>query len=656
VSLNGEWGFDAAWGGKRSITVPFAWETSASGVGLTWLEHATYTRRIDLPDWGEARVFLCFGAVHYRATVFLDGRRLGAHTGGHTPFEFDLTELIPPGGAAILTVEVEAPADQSYLPHGKQRSIPRDDYDGVCFTPTSGIWQPVWLEARGRTYVADLRIDGTALDSFRIEGVLGGDRRPDGIVRITGPGMDAEMRSDREGRFQGEVPVIEPRLWSPADPFIYELGVIVGAGETADTLTATAGLRKIEAVGEELFLNGERLYIKGVLDQGYWPSAGLTAPSDAHLRQDLELAQRFGYNLVRKHLKLEDPRWLDMADRMGVLVWAEPPCPSRYSPAGAEAYVSQFTDWVARDFNHPSIVIWGLYNEEWGLDWDIPGRGELADTVRDAYQQMAALDHTRLIVDNSGWAHITTDLLDWHYYDASPARWAAKLAALADGSEEHFPVTLGPGFTVDKGLYADDGLPRHGLPILNSEYGGGTGGVEQAWLLRWQTQELRRHDRFAGYVYTELADVEHEPVGLVDAWREPKDLCQLDPAEVNAPTVLVVDLIAEAPGADMPVMEEPLGLQVRVSHHGTGVLDGIVRHGWAPTGSSLPDPLPGDTPGAAVRVEPIRLSEPVTLRVPPPGCPARLHLWLERNGVVAAHTFVDAGPTRQPGRPAILTG
>jgi hypothetical protein len=668
MCLNGPWGFEPEWGEARTITVPFAWETPASGVASTWLERASYTRRIEMPAWGADRVFLCFGAVHYRAAVHLNGDLLGIHEGGSTPFEFDLTGRLAPGQAGELRVQVEAPADKAAIPHGKQRSIPRDDYDAVCFTPTSGIWQPVWLEARGRTYLADLRIDGAGLDRFQITGRLAGDQ-PSSAVRVSGAGVGAVIRPGPGGAFEADLKVARPRLWSPNDPYVYELLFEVGEGEASDRLTATCGLRRIETVGEELRLNGRRLYLRGVLDQGYWPLTGMTAPTDQALREDLVSARRLGYNLVRKHVKLEDPRWLNHADRLGMLVWAEPPCPSRYSPESAATYLAELPDWIRRDADHPSIVIWALYNEEWGLDWDVAGRSETAQAARDAYQALAGLDRTRPIIENSGWSHVVTDLVDWHHYETDPGLWANRVAQLANGVSETFPVTLGAGYTVDKSLYGSVDFPRTGVPLVNSEYGGGTGNLEQAWLLRWQTQEIRRHDRFAGYVYTELADVEHEPVGLLDAWRDPKDLAGLDPAEVNAETVIVIDLTPQAPGADIATPTGPLTLTAHISHHGLETMhDAVLKAAWAPPGTSWPPSAAGAGAGGAKQagdltatartgaIVPHRLSPPVELTVSPPGRPARLHLWLEHSGQRVAHTHIDAGPTRQPGRPGILPG
>jgi hypothetical protein len=391
-----------------------------------------------------------------------------------------------------------------------------------------------------------------------------------------------------------------------------------------------------------------------VLDQGYWPDSGLTAPTDAALIADLELARDLGYNLVRKHLKLEEPRWLHAADRMGMLVWAEPPCPSRFSAEASAAFEAQLEPMLERDGNHPSVVIWGLYNEEWGLDWDIPGSPERADAALRAYDIMRDLDATRPIVENSGWAHVRSDLVDWHYYDEDPQAWADNVAGLADGSRGDFPVKLGPDFVVDKALSGSPEFSVAGKPIVNSEYGAGFTSLERAWHVRWQTQELRRHDRFAGYVYTELADVEHEMAGLVDADRRPKDWGGLNPADANADTVLIVDLVPIHAGADLEVPTEPFDLGVRLSHHGTAAVRGRVRAAWSAAGS----PGAGSTEEFTVEsplltAQPFEVTDATILRVSaaPGRRPGRLHLWLlDEDGAVRARTFVDAAPVEPPNR------
>ncbi|GAB4085225.1 glycoside hydrolase family 2 [Myceligenerans cantabricum] len=659
LSLNGIWELDLP-EGTVPVVVPFAWETEASGVGRTWLEHATYRRTVTAPaGWSGARVMLCFGAVHHHAVVRLDGVVVAEHAGGHTPFEADLTGLLAPGTPADLRVEVSAPSDKRAIAHGKQRSVPRDDYDGVSFAPTSGIWQPVWLEARGRTYAADVTVRGDSLTGFDVEVRADGAAPAGAVLDVTvtegsAHGETLRIVADGSGRGRGRLDLTTPRLWSPADPHLYRLRVTTRADSAPDTVTVTAGLRRIETRGEQLFLNDERLYVRGVLDQGYWPRTGLTAPDDEALRADLELARDLGYNLVRKHIKLEEPRWLHHADRAGMLVWAEPPGPSRFGPEAAAAMEAQIEPMVTRDGNHPSIVVWGLYNEEWGLDWDLPGRRGAAEAASRAYDLLRGLDDTRPVVENSGWAHVRTDLVDWHYYDEDPEAWAANVAALADGSLEGFPVRLAPDFVSRKSLYGAADHPRAGVPILNSEYGAGFTSLERAWHLRWQTQELRRHDRFAGYVYTELSDVEHEMAGLVDADRRGKEQGGLDARDVNAETVLVVDVIPAHAGADVPVPEQDLTLAVHVSHHGPAAVSGVVRGAWVAAGTPFgPEAVPPDGESPAVTAEPFELSAPVPLTVPAPAPSgaARLLLWLvDDDGGVRARTFVDAAPIERPNR------
>ena len=265
----------------------------------------------------------------------------------------------------------------------------------------------MWLEARGRTYAAAVSLRGDSLTGFDVSVTLAGDA-PDGaevrleVLTDEGTGETALARAV-DGRARLRLELDAPRLWSPADPYLYRVRVSTVTDTSTDTVVVTSGLRRIEARGEQLFLNGERIYLRGVLDQGYWPGTGLTAPSTDALLGDLALAAELGYNLVRKHLKFEEPLWLHEADRTGMLVWAEPACPSRFSADAAAAFDAQLDGMVERDGNHPSIVIWGLYNEEWGLDWDIPGSPARAEAARAAYRRLKDLDPTRLVVENSGW-------------------------------------------------------------------------------------------------------------------------------------------------------------------------------------------------------------------------------------------------------------
>ncbi len=665
-TLNGEWeflpddnlGFDEAddlptppW--AHQIVVPFAWETAASRIGRTWLERGWYRRTVVVPpDWPDKRVFLRFGAVHHAAFIWLDGIPVGSHEGGYTPFEFDITDHVTAGRPAQLVVRVDAPSDKRSIVHGKQRSLPPDDYDDVAFTPTSGIWQSVWIEQRPPTWLGSLSIRGDSLTGFQIDARVDGDRGVPVTLTVAVSGADTPVEAtlpvSAAGSASGFIVVESPRLWSPADPYLYQVTVRVTTEGGADIVHASAGLRRFEARGEAFYLNGDRCYLRGVLDQGYWPATGMTAPTAEALYADLELALGAGYNLVRKHLKLEDPVWLHAADRLGMLVWEEPACASRFRPEAIAAFEDQIPAMVERDGSHPSIVIWGLYNEEWGLDWDVARDPDKAAVVVRAYERLKELDPTRPIVDNSGWAHVRTDIVDWHHYVTDPRLWKDTVAAYAAGKLESIAVPLGD--TESKDIYAIADHPRDGVPFMNSEYGTGYTSLQRGWQLRWQTQELRRHDRNAGYVYCELADVEHETAGLLYADRQAKDLGGLDPADINAESTLVFDVDPVQPGIDVVARPgDQLALPVRISHHGGEPLRAAIAAAWIAPGA----PLPRGCPTATYRsdeftVLPFRLSDPYELAVTVPAATARLYVWAEHGGSPVARGFVDVGYIEVP--------
>ncbi|WP_350277936.1 sugar-binding domain-containing protein [Kribbella sp. HUAS MG21] len=620
VNLNGEWEFARkADRFTETIVVPFPWEHPDSGVSAHWLPTAWYRRQLQRPeDWAGERTILHFGAVHHHATVWVNGDLAVEHDGGYLPFEADITDLLDATGSGELVVRVDAPTDKRFIPHGKQRSLPADDYDGCAFTPSSGIWQTVWLEPRPAAYISRLDLRPTdALDG--IEVTLTGPSP----VRIEIPGVAVQEYDDWPGT--ATVPIPQPRLWSVDDPHVYD--VVVTAGE--DTVRGYTGLRKVEWHGGTLAVNGVPTYVRGVLDQGFWPTGGHTAPSDEALRRDLELARAAGFNLVRKHIKLEDPRWLYWADRLGMLVWAEPPSTGRFTPEAVAAFEDVTAGMVARDGSHPSIVIWGGYNEEWGLDWDVPGDPAKQDAVRRAYRIIRDADPTRPVVDNSGWAHVETDLVDWHYYDENVGSWAAIVDRLINTADGRFPVRLGPEFVAEKAIAAP-GFDGTDKVQLNGEYGGGSTSVERGWHLRWQTQELRRHPRNAGYIYTELYDIEHETVGVYTYDRRTKDLGGVVPSDVHAETVLIVDVTPDRPGRDLVV---PTGrsivVPVRVSHHGRDPLLGTLH--W-----SL-----GDASGTApVDAKPFAVTDAIELTLP--ATAGRLLLWAtDAAGAVVARTAVD---------------
>lgn len=673
LSLNGAWDFardpdgsavhdaltadDSRWGER--IVVPFAWETEAAGPRAHWLQWGWYRREIAAPeDWSGQRVVLHFGAVHHIASVWVNGTLVGEHEGGYTPFEFDITDALDADGRGTLVVRVHAPADKREIVHGKQRSIPRDVYDVCAFTPSSGIWQPVWLEARPATYVAGLALrPSEAFDAIEVTVEIGSSSSSSAsLTAVVAGGRPVTVEAaDPAQPVSVRLPIASPRLWSPADPHLYDVTVTLESADGTDRVGGSTGLRRVETDGDQILLNGERLYVRGVLDQGYWPRTGITAPDDQAFVTDLEIARAAGFNLVRKHLKLEDPRFLHHADRLGILVWAEPASTGVFTPAAVARFEAQIEPMVRRDGNHPSVVIWGLYNEEWGLDWDVPGDTLKQEAVRRAYDLLKALDPSRPAVDDSGWSHVATDLVDWHVYDEFPDGWAAKVRALLADGKPGFPVPIGPGVLVEKLLMADGGtVPA--VPNLNSEFGGGLTSVERGWNLRWQTLELRRYDGLSGYVWTELYDIEHETAGIHAFDRGTKDDGGNPPRQTNAVTVAVPDVTPLAPGCDFVAADGGVEFDVLISHHGTEPVELTVVPVW---GAALQPFDPSvhvlrDRPGPTAKVQPFRVSEPLRIRerIPSGVEAARLHLVLVQSGEAVGHTCVDVA-TRPVGRTAV---
>lgn len=659
-SLNGRWDFapdptqsgverglandSAEW--PSAINVPFAWETSASGIESHWLSCGWYRRSIEVPSaWNGSRVVLHFGAIHHAATVWVNGIEVGSHIGGYTPFEIDITKSLSEGRGTIV-VRVDAPVDKRAIVHGKQRSVPRDDYDGCSFTPSSGIWQPVWLESRPATYISRVALTASAsLDAIIASISVAGGHADGARLRVTVDGsVEQEREVGAEGTVQLLLPIDAPRLWQPADPHLYQVEVTLVSGDGVDRVVTSTGLRRISIEADQIMLNGERLYVRGVLDQGYWPQTGITAPTDDAYVVDLELARKAGYNLVRKHLKLEDPRFLFHADRLGLLVWAEPASTGVFTPEAVAQFEAQIGAMVTRDGNHPSIVMWGLYNEEWGLDWDVPNDPAKQDALRRAFQLLKTADPTRPVIDNSGWAHVETDIVDWHLYDETPSGWSAKLQSLMSGQADRFPVSIAVGTIVDKLLMAAGGPAPTDVPNINGEYGGGYTSVERGWNLHWQTQEMRRYDGLSGYIYTELYDIENETAGVYTFSRGEKDLGGTDPASVNAVTVPVIAIKPLAAGRDLVSASREIRVAVRVSHHGPTPLTVAVVPVWGPllTTLDLADPDVGASEHV-VGVKPFRISDVLHISTAMPAHldSARLHLLVVCDGSVIGSSYVD---------------
>ena len=518
-NLNGLWDYaitakdaqPAEYDGK--ILVPFAVESALSGVGrsVTEKDALWYSREFRIPkQWKGKRIMLNFGAVDWQTEVYVDGQLAGQHTGGYDPFSFDITDVLAKGKTHNLTIRVYDQTNLWYQPCGKQIFDPH----GIWYTPVTGIWQTVWMEpveaAHVESYmaVADLA-EGKVNVTVEAVGLAEGDVCK--VELYDGQTLVAEA----EG-LETELAVAEPKLWSPDSPFLYDLKLtVLRNGKTVDQVKGYAAMREISVARDEdghkrMLLNGEPLFHYGPLDQGWWPDGLYTAPTDEALAFDIEKTKEFGYNMIRKHVKVEPARWYWHCDRLGMLVWQDMPSPKhgdnkwgrKKYDEGTDSKITQegkdnfYKEWaqIIKDFKvFPSIVVWVPFNEAWGqFDTDA--------VVKFTREQ----DPTRLINYASGGSFVrcSGDILDLHNYPG-PAMY------LYD-----------PEYVNVLGEYGGIGLPLEGhlwQTDKNWGYVQYKNGEEVLDTYEKYAEELIEliDKGFAAAVYTQTTDVEGEVNGLM---------------------------------------------------------------------------------------------------------------------------------------------
>ncbi len=511
MNLNGEWEFGAGDTERfdRRIIVPFAPQSPLSGI-RDWepADVVWYRRRFDAPP--SDRLLLHFGAVDYRAAVWVNGEPVARHEGGHTPFSADITRVVRERDN-LLVVRAEDPLADKTIPRGKQHW--KETPESIFYTATTGIWQTVWLEPVPARAVEWLRIRPD-FDAREVEFDIGGEGPKHVIVTFDGRPVGKSSGDGNTGR----IVLDEFHAWSPEDPALYGLQAWCGS----DHVTSYFGLRKVETDDGAFWLNGRPYVQRLILDQGYFPGGLLTAPADEDLRRDIELAKSMGFNGARKHQKVEDPRWLYWADTLGFLVWGEMANFHEHSAAAEARLVSEWEAAVQRDRDHPSIVAWVPLNEGFGFAGVEPGAQ--AEFQNRLYQVTHKLDGTRPVVSNDGWKHAVTDLCTLHDYagaDVLRSRYRNPQSALDPEARPEPPYL--PGYSYQ------------GEPIIVSEFGGvalaGSPGfgwssaVGPACLLKTyidMVDALMQPGPVQGFCYTQLADVEQEQNGLLTFDRRAK--------------------------------------------------------------------------------------------------------------------------------------
>ena len=544
LPLNGEWdfSFDEPIFDQK-ILVPFACETKLSGIHDTSFHNAVWYRRsFSLPEpMHDRQILLHFGAVDYTCRLWVNDQFIREHTGGQCGFSADITDALNASGENVIVLEArDDPADLE-MPRGKQYWKPESE--SIFYTRTTGIWQSVWLEAVSPMHLCSCRIT-PLFDERSVRFSYALSAAPQHVTltaEITFRGKTAGAVSvtptSARGAFDWQIDQSalsawnyqEDLVWTPEQPNLFDVTFrILEHGCEVDAVQSYFGMRKVSIQNGQFLLNNRPYYQKLVLDQGYWPESLLTAPSDEAFIRDIELTKAMGFNGVRKHQKVEDPRYLYHADRMGLLVWGEIDAAYLYSEQYADRIYREWLDVLRRDYNHPCIVVWTPLNESWGVqEIETDPRQQAHSEAMVAITK--SMDTTRLVVDNDGWEHTNGDLLTIHDYSPSGEMLRAHL-----GSMDTI-LALRPA---QRALF----VGRHayaGQPILLSEFGGvkfvpGTE-AQHSWgyceadscaafagKLRELFDAVRACPLVDGYCYTQLTDVETEQNGLLTYDRTPK--------------------------------------------------------------------------------------------------------------------------------------
>jgi len=532
---------------QNEILVPFPPESTASGIGVGGY-HPTVWYRTVLPDspvrMGTGRRLLHFGAVDFHADVWLAGQYLGSHKGGSTPFQFDITQLSRshPTELNLVVRANDEPGDVTQ-PRGKQDW--RESPHGIWYERTTGIWQPVWVED-----VPDLFVDqvhwtpdltrGCVHLSIELNQKPATDVVVDLKLRLgetlieqvsfTGSSQRMHCTVTLAGYRNGQDQ--EAMLWSPENPHLIDVTLTIENGTAEDdVINSYFGMRSAAAAGGHFLLNDRPYYIRAILGQGFWPDSHLAAPSDDALRAEVQLIKDLGFNAVRVHQKVEDPRFLYWADTLGLLVWGESASAYEFSPVAVERMATEWLAVLRRDHSHPCIVTWVPLNESWGIQQVAHDPAQL-HYAQALYHLTKAVDPSRPVVSNDGWEHADSDIWTIHDYSSTGGELAANYVDMTSARE--LMNGIGPLGRRMRLLET----PDRGQPLIVSEFGGiafANPGSGEAWgyskaetseeleyRLRELFEAIQMSPALAGFCYTQFSDTRQEVNGLVDAHRVPK--------------------------------------------------------------------------------------------------------------------------------------
>lgn len=536
----------------RKVNVPFAYQTELSGINdPSFHDWIWYSRQFTVPaSWENKQVILHFGAVDYRTWVYVNGELVGFHEGGHVAFSFEVTDYLNWANETV-TLRVEDPSTDETIPRGKQ--FWQEESEAIWYTRTTGIWQTVWLEALHPTHLSNIRftpdIDlGDVHVEFEVEGEYHG-KQVEIEISFDNEVIVNDVISIYEKSNKRSINIFNQKIfrtnfhnegwcWTPESPSLFEINLKVKSNnKTLDEVESYFGMRKVHTENGMFYLNNKPYYQKLVLDQGYWPEGLLTAPSDEAFKLDIELTKKMGFNGCRKHQKVEDPRFLYWADKLGFLVWGESASSVTYSEKAATRLTNEWIEIIERDYNHPSIVAWVPLNESWGIA-NVKSNKQQQNHSLAMYHLIKSIDTTRLVISNDGWEMTTTDICAIHNYNHGGKDELRKQEVFKESIVSKKNILQSQ--PAKRSIYAN-GFEYKGEPIMLTEFGGiaykvgentGWGYTSVSGAEEFLTDYKRVLEHvynskvLHGYCYTQLTDVEQEINGLLTYNRKPK--CDLE--------------------------------------------------------------------------------------------------------------------------------
>ena len=596
-----------------------------------------YRRVMSIPEnWGDKRVILNFGAVDWEATVWVNGNPIGTHENGYLPFELDITDALIPGESTVIVVRAYDAQDHGEQLAGKQIG---------WYVRTSGIWQSVYLEPRSETHIAQCHItpdidNATATFSANINGDV--ENTELSLRWICDELSGTVQVSGNETQWTVNIPAEQLRLWDVDTPNLYDVTLeLVAEGTVIDRIFTYFGMRKVsiaKAPGGDyqyIYLNNRPIYLLGALNQSFNPEGVYTFLTDEAIRRDVERAKEFGFNFLRLHIKVDEPRLYHWADKLGLLFMCDIPNFGTYTEKAKARFERTLRGNIARDYNHPSIISWCNFNETWGLGGnEYKEMTDRQEWVREMYHLAKSLDTTRLIEDNSPclYDHVETDINSWHFYinDYNHAK-----EHIANVVAETYP---GSAFNYAGGNVQSD------APLINSEYGGisaGAGDKDISWCFKYLTNELRRHPKICGYIYTELQDIEWEHNGFMNYDRSVKEF-GYDYLDINTLDFVAIDYppgTTVAPG-------DAIKADIYTSHFSHKTITGTTLHWQLDTMSATGHVTRGNVSGSVEIPFPqyqVQHVHQLELRIPDVhAAVGTLHVWVtDHTGTVVARNFIN---------------